>query len=465
MPSKTSTARATRRGVAAITLSILAAGTLAACGSSGADADQTTSSGGNASGTQTADQGSSQQEIVITCASCQQGEDLFLQYNYDTAQRFNEANKGKYRVETVDNQNAGSGPERLSYYQRLALAGDLPDVFLLDKQETKTLSQSADLVDFSAALNADPTWRDSYYPDALGDLSFDGKQLGLPEVRDVVGIYANEKILHDAGVTEFPKTWDDLDAACEAVEASGETCLAMDGNWVTLLMWTNLIGTSPDANDFLAGRIGNLDWAADDAVVAATERLLSWQTKGYANEDSVAGDYANAATVFQTGHAAMIANGPWMLGDIKGESSAPGLADNVSYNASPGWSADQRGVITIIGGSWVSGSTDPAKQEAAAAFFKFLVSGDEPYAQTIATGSYPPVNAEPTAEQKGQLDPMIAGLVQASTDLPLHYPNATANAPATFGQAWLNLWPALVHGEMDTATFLSRLTHDAAAGS
>ncbi len=399
-------------------------------------------------------------ETVITCASCQEGEDLFLQYNYDAAQRFNEKYEGQYRIETLNNQNAGSGAERLSYYQRLALADDLPDVFLLDKQETITLSESAELLDFNAALDADPEWKDSFYPDALATLNVDGVQLGLPEVRDVVGIYANTTILEDAGVGEFPQTWDELEAACDAVSASGKTCLAMDGNWVTLLMWANLIGTQDGGTEFLESAISGDDWATEDIVVDATETLRSWHEKGYVNVDSLSGDYANAATVFQTGEAAMIANGPWMLGDIKSDASAPGLADATTYNVAPGWAEGEGGVVSITGGSWVSGSQDEAKQEAAIAFFKFLSSGDEPYEQTVATGSYPAVQTELTAEQADSLDPLIAGAVEAASVVPFHYPNATANAASTFGPNWLNLWPAYVQGELDTTTFLERLATD-----
>lgn len=403
-------------------------------------------------------------EVVITCASCQQGEDLFLQYNYDAAQRFNEEFEGKYRVESLSNQNAGSGPERLAYYQRLALADDLPDVFLLDKQEATVLSESAELYDFADALDAAPEWRDSYYPESLEASLIGDRQLALPQTRDVVGIYANDQILADAGVTSFPETWDELEDVCDAVAAQGQTCLAMDGNWVTLLMWANLIGTHPDGVDVLTESIAGDGWASDPAVVESTERLLSWQQRGFVNTDSLSGDYANAATVYQTGQAAMIANGPWMLGDIRSDSSAAGLGDVTSYNASPGWTADARGVVSITGGAWVSGSQDEAKQQAAAAFLQFLVSEDQAFEMTLATGSYPPVDVTPTAEQSAQLDPLVADLVEQSASLPLHYPNATANAPATFSTAWLNLWPAYVQGELTTTDFLDRLEHDSAAG-
>lgn len=414
---------------------------LAGCASSGPDGD----------------------EVVITCFGCQEGEDVFLQYNYDAAQRFNEAFAGTYRIETLESQNAVSGPERITYLQRLALADDLPDVMLVNKQEMTQLRESADLVDFTPALDADPEWRDAYYAESLASLAADDGQYGLPEVRDVVGIYYNTAIFEAAGVDAFPATWDEFEAACDAILATGPLCFAMDGNWVTLLMWANLIGTSPDDHGFLTGGIAGTDWATDPAVVAATERLRSWHQKGYVNQDSLSGDYATAATVYTTGQAAMIANGPWMVPEFKADGVAPDLSASTSYAPSPGWVAGDGGIISITGGAWISGSTGDAEKEASAAFLKFLASPEEAYAQTLATGSYPAVQAQLSEEEKAALEPMVADLVAESASLERSYPNVFENGAATFSQVWMNLWPAYINGDLDTGDFLAQLTDGLAA--
>ncbi|MGK3954225.1 hypothetical protein ACLKM7_18045, partial [Microbacterium sp. I2] len=59
-----------------------------------------------------------------------------------------------------------------------------------------------------------------------------------------------------------------------------------------------------------------------------------------------------------------------------------------------------------------------------------------------------------------------AGLVAASDDVAFTYPHVRVHGPAGFGNAWKNLWPAYVKGDIDTETFLSRLASDAnASGS
>ena len=82
--------------------------------------------------------------MVITCASCiEDPTNAFLQYHYELAQRFNEEYRGRYRVETVSNQYAKGGAERVQHYQRLALANDLPDLFTVTPAEVAAAERPA----------------------------------------------------------------------------------------------------------------------------------------------------------------------------------------------------------------------------------------------------------------------------------------------------------------------------------
>ena len=76
--------------------------------------------------------------------------------------------------------------------------------------------------------------------------------LGIPEERDTIGIFWNKALFGRAGITGgFPKTWDDLLADCKKLKAAGIIPLAFDGDWTTLLIRANLIGTQPGGPDFL----------------------------------------------------------------------------------------------------------------------------------------------------------------------------------------------------------------------
>lgn len=441
--------RSTRTVVAATT-AVLMAGALGACSSSEGGST-------NAAG-----------EIEITCATCQESTtDPFLQYNFEAAQRFNEANKGRYHVATLQNANAGSGDARLQYYQRLALAEDLPDVFQLNSAEIKSLSSTGKLHDFAPDLEADPTWADSFQPRAFDALTGeDGQRWAIPQQQDPIGIFYNKKLLAEVGYDSFPATWDDFEAMAAELKDAGVTPIALDGDWATLLMWSNLLGTQHAGGDFLSSEIAtSRDWSTNEAVVEATERLRGWHTKGYVNADSFSGDFQNAASKYLAGEAATVPNGPWFVKtNLKSANAAPGLYDDTDYAPSPGWDAGQ-GLIVVSGAGWVSGTRDQTKLEAVGAFVRFMSSTDEVVEQAKATGSNPPVKVPAATVDAAGLEPLSSRLVTRIPQVAHTFPHARVHAPGGIDAAWKNLWPAYVKGEIDTKAFLSRLATDSAAGS
>jgi raffinose/stachyose/melibiose transport system substrate-binding protein len=403
-------------------------------------------------------------EIEITCSSCQQNPtDPSLQYEYDAAQAFNKKYAGTYHVKTLNTKLAGSSADRLQYYQRLVLANDLPDVFQINPAELRSLDKTGKLMDFAAVLDKDSAWKSSFNNGAFDAITDSGHVWAIPETRDALGIYYNKTMLRAAGVSDFPTTWDEFEADCQKIKASGKTCFAMDGDWVTLLMWANLIGTQPDGAAFLDGGIRSGDYSANPAAVKATETLKRWHTDGFINSDAFSGEYQNAATAFVRGQAAMIANGPWMVGsDIKTKNAIKGLYDQIGYEISPGWTADQRGLIIISAeGSFASGTTNERKQDAVVAFMKFLTSHDQALTQVRIEGAWPAVKFEPTPTEQKTLEPLAVALVKRANSVSLTYPHPYYNAPAPFASAWKNLWPAYVKGQMSTHDFLSKLAHDA----
>lgn len=441
--------RSTRTVVAATT-AVLIAGVLGACS---ADDDGPTNAAG---------------EIEITCATCQESTtDPFLQYNFEAAQRFNEANRGRYHVRTLQNASAGSSADRLQYYQRLAMANDLPDVFQLNSAEIKSLSSTGKLHDFAPDLEADKRWADSFQPRSFDALSGeDGQRWAVPQQQDPIGIFYNKKLLAEVGHDSFPTTWDDFEAMAAKLKDAGVTPIALDGDWATLLMWSNLVGTHPEGGDFLTSEIAtSKDWSANTAVVEATERLRDWHTKGYVNTDSFSGEFQNAASKYLAGEAATVPNGPWFVKtNLKTANAAPELYDDTAYAASPGWDAGQ-GLIVVSGAGWVSSTTDQTRLEAVGAFVRFMSSTDEVVKQATATGSNPPVKVPAATVEAAGLEPLSSRLVTQIPQVAHTFPHARVHAPGGIDAAWKNLWPAYVRGEIDAKAFLARLTADAAAGS
>ncbi len=403
-------------------------------------------------------------EIVITCAMCQRSTvDPFIQYNHEATKRFNEKYKGRYRVEIVNNPHISGSTERPAYYKRLALADDLPDVLLADGPERKALEKTGKLFSYSDALDEDPAWRDSFHDGVLDNVSGeDGQVLAIPQQRDVLGIYYNKRLFREAGVAAFPTTWDELEATCDKIKGIGKSCLAFDGDWTTLLMWAHLIGTQEGGAEVLENDLASGDYASNSLLVTATEMLKAWHVAGYVNKDSLAAKYENASGAYVSGDAAMVANGPWMVPyDIKNKDAPKELYGETGYAPAPGFDAGQ-GIIVLSGGSgYASGAKDEDKQAAVVEFMKFLTSRDEQVAFTLKTGSYPPTKVEFSAAETKQLEPLAIELAKEAEQVPNQYKEAHFVAPSGFADAWKNLWPAYVRGDLSTEEFLSRLGSDA----
>jgi raffinose/stachyose/melibiose transport system substrate-binding protein len=398
--------------------------------------------------------------IEITCQRCEESpSDVFSQAWYEAVQAFNAEYEGRYFIEVE--HFAGQDENDLQYWERLALADDLPDLFIAQASQLQTLAETGTLFDLGPALADDPEWRDSFYPDVFDALTdADGHVWGIPEQRDVVGIYWNTELFDQAGLTGFPRTWDELLTAAEQLQDAGIIPFAMDGDWVTQLMWANLIGTQEGGEEFLTSGIREGGFAENQMLVTATEYLKDLHTAGLANEDAFTGDYQNAANPFLQEQAAIIANGPWMVAaDIQSDAATPDLYSHVAYAPSPGWVDGESGVIVLEANAGIaSGSTDPAAQEAVVEFMKFVTSPDIQLERTLKTGAYWPVQLDLTEEQRQQVEPVTLELLEAADAATYRYPHAKFATLQPFTDAWINQWPAYVQGAITTAEFLESLS-------
>jgi ABC-type glycerol-3-phosphate transport system substrate-binding protein len=398
-------------------------------------------------------------EIELTCQRCEASpSDVFSQSWYDVVQAFNAKYKGKYHV-TVQHFG-GQNENDLQYWERLALAGSLPDIFVAQATQLQTLAKTGKLFNLAPALNADKPWKKSFYPGAFESLTgTSGEIWGIPEERDTVGIYWNKALFAKAGLHGFPTTWKQFLVDAKKLKQAGVIPFAMDGDWVTQLMWANLIGTQPGGTAFLVGGIRTGNWANSPMIVKATEFLKGLHTAGYVNKDAFSGNYQDAANPFLQEQAAMIANGPWMVAaDIKGQAAKKTLYAQVAYAPSPGWTAKGQGLIVLNGNAGVaSGSTDPDKQAAVVAFEKFATSPPIELERTLKTGAYWPAKINLTASQVKKLEPITYKLVTLSDRVKHHFEHAKFATLQPFTDAWKNYWPAYVQGSIDTHTFLERI--------
>lgn len=229
---------------------------------------------------------------------------------FGIVQAFNEANKGKYKVEFE-----ASDTESHSKNMKLeAIDGTLPQVFWIEGSEAPEYSQSGLLLDMTGFLNENADVKA-----ALNGMeaAFTDKATGvygLPYQCNVQGIFYNKAIFDKAGV-KYPNdstTYEDFIAMCQKFLDAGVVPLAIGAKNSAFAMW--------EFNEFLE-RYGWSSWY-EDALSGKSKFNNSEMMQCFKNIEGMAKagafptnmttiEYFDAKQVFDDGGAAMFGTGQW----------------------------------------------------------------------------------------------------------------------------------------------------------
>lgn len=153
--------------------------------------------------------------------------------------------------------------------------------------------------------------------------SCEGRTSALPYSIMASSVIYNTQIFEDNGI-EVPQTWDELIAACEALEAAGVTPFyaTFKDDWTVAQGWYDYaIGGSLDLVEFF-------DALAEEGADVGSGSGVSFE-EGFAeplarmgeltaftNDDAASRAYNDGNTAFAKGEAAMYLQGPWALAEI-----------------------------------------------------------------------------------------------------------------------------------------------------
>lgn len=204
---------------------------------------------------------------------------------------------------------------------------------------------------------------------------YDGKYYGLPlNTNTKVAIY-NKALLEEAGLSEPPKTYDELVKAAKVLKGKGKYGIGIGGTaaWSILpYFWS------------LGGEITNEDFTKSSGYlnskdsIAALEEIIAWNQEGLVAPTILGGEPGTWDGVKE--QYLMIDDGPWfysILGDEAMELTVPALMPE-----------GKAGSISVVGGEDVvifAGSKHP---DAAWEFVKFLMT-EEPQLIMAQTGLIP----------------------------------------------------------------------------
>lgn len=163
-------------------------------------------------------------------------------------------------------------------------------------------------------------------PEAIADsVRIADKMYSIPYVCDCVVLYANMKLLREAGYTEIPATFEELEACCEKLVKAGVTPFLVETDenyfWSTVDFFETFLQKTigPEKMEAIFRGLGSWE---DPELLSAVNRFRGMIDQGYIclNTGLKIGDdgvvSGNATEAFTNGKCAFMVTGSWYATDM-----------------------------------------------------------------------------------------------------------------------------------------------------
>lgn len=230
--------------------------------------------------------------------------------------QFQDANPGI----TVKMENRGVDEHKSAL--RVAAGSDQgPDIFF----SWAGLGLGGEFVKSGMALPLDKyyagyKWDDRFLPIALtSSKQYPGGRFGVPYTFHVEAVYYNKALFQKAGIAAEPKTYAELLAAADKLKAAGIPAFTFGGtvNWHVMRLMDEILETQcgPEKHDALTGMTAN--WRDEPCATRSFEEFHRW-TSTYFLKPFMGIDQSQSFNLFLAGRAAMMLEGDWLVGQLKG---------------------------------------------------------------------------------------------------------------------------------------------------
>ncbi|MEZ2132027.1 extracellular solute-binding protein [Sinorhizobium sp. CB9] len=166
-------------------------------------------------------------------------------------------------------------------------------------------------------------WTDELLPSAaaFADLYPGGKH-GVPFTFKGEAVYYSKKLFEQAGITEEPKTYDELLAAAEKLKAAGIPAFTFGGsvNWHVMRLMDVILETKCGAEKHDALKSMKVSWATEPCASEAFTDFAKW-TKDYTLQPFMGIDNKQSYSLFVAGRAAMMLEGDWLVAQLAGSAN------------------------------------------------------------------------------------------------------------------------------------------------
>jgi len=335
--------------------------------------------------------------------------------------------------ETVNTAiSSGTGPDIIFYDAGPGYAGVLANAGLVEP-----LDQYADQYG----------WRDRIAPSALDRSSINGQLYGMPLQVDLIGMYFNQDLIDQAGLT-VPQTYDDLVTFCQQAKDKGFDPPMAFGNqegWEAFhqfsMMANQMVG--PEAIDkVLTG--GQPAWDSPEIVTGIKKFFVDLRDAGCYSEDANALNYDDGSSLFFSGQSLVYPTGSWLINDIQDNMPDANIGfmpfPQLSEGTGPTWVSGVSSAYYIT-----SGAENP---DAAAQFIDYLFAPETitrfvNEAKFLVPAQYDAagVQASPLFQQ------MLDTLQQAATNGTVLGSNVDVLAPPQFNEAMMSGFQGIIAGD------------------
>ncbi|HEX2989361.1 MAG TPA: extracellular solute-binding protein [Anaerolineales bacterium] len=192
-------------------------------------------------------------------------------------------------------------------------SGDPPDIFQSWGGGTFNQQVEAGLLkDITADLDADPAWKDSFAPGALGVYSYQGKNYGVPWDMGMVGFWYNKDLFEQAGIDAPPATWSEFLEDVQALKDAGITPISIgEGDkWPGMHFW-NYLATRICGQEKFEAAMARTGSFTDPCFVEAGVKLQELLALEPFQDGFLGATHDEMQATFGNGKAAMELSGQW----------------------------------------------------------------------------------------------------------------------------------------------------------
>jgi len=232
-------------------------------------------------------------------------------------------------------------------------SGDPPDIFQSWGGGTFNQQVEAGLLkDISADLAADPAWRDSFAPGALGVYSYQAKNYGVPWDMGMVGFWYNKALFAEAGIDTPPTTWTEFLEDIQTLKDAGITPISIgEGDkWPGMHFW-NYLATRLCGQAGFEAALNRTGSFADPCFVESGDKLLELVALEPFQEGYLGAVHDDMQAAFGNGKAAMELSGQWAP-SVSAANSADqlGLGEDLGLFGFPAVEGGAGELTDVVGG-------------------------------------------------------------------------------------------------------------------